>query len=146
MEHFKWHIPACNLLTERKAASIVHPPSPCSWRRLRMQCSHRSGPLLSLHAVLVEDRHSGGAQTSVHKEPSSMFPKTCQPHPLLPADTFLGCLSQEVWPSTSVLSLVMNCIWTMSAPPSSYLPMQLESLYPVFLHFFVSAPHQRSFL
>lgn len=101
-----------------------------------MQCSHPSSPLLSLHAILAEDRHRGGAKTSVNKELFSVLSKTCQPHTLLPADTFLSCSFQEVWPSASILSLVMNCIWIMAAPPSSYLPRQLESLHPVFLLFF----------
>lgn len=117
-----------------------------SQRMLRMQCSHLSSPLLSLHAILAE---TGTGLVLRHQCTKSSFQCSQKlASPILSCLQIPSCLFQEVWPSASILSVVMNCIWIMAAPPSSYLPRQLESLCPVFLHFFfffISTPHQHSF-
>ena len=92
-----------------------------------------------LYALLEENRQQRWANNNAEREHLSMFPKAAQPYTYIPMSkgSFMGCPSQEVWPTTSVLSLGLICVWIRSIPPCFSPPRGLESLCPVFLHFLI---------
>lgn len=73
---------------------------------------------------------------------STCVPQRCIAHTSMPKASFTGCPSQEVWPTTSALSLGRFSVWVWYIP-RRFSPLRgLESLCPVFLYFFDSVPCQ----